>query len=387
MTSNNAGFTAVPPRALGLQPGRVVAGGALVAAGLDDHEQVSGILKAAEGKKIKAVAGYDATVLAVTEDGTLLAAGSKAAEIMRDCEGKTVRAAGAGSGFAVVVGEDGTLSGAGRENGGQMAAIVKAAEGRKISIAECGSAYFLAVTEEGTLLTSSPIETSFSAQLVKAAEGKKIRDVSAGVVAALAVTEDGTLLAAGSDADQQVSGILKASEGKTITAVAIANKVCLAVTEDGTLLGAGADSQVLGILEATAGRRVTAVVSGPVHVLAVVQERDQDCGPLQPRQVCASLHTAGDQQDAYALVFKVGDSQQQLTSGESCKAVDTQSTQATHILVRRLSPSQDLATGSAYFTYDLGTGAVGIDADKSQLPAGLTYSTSDGNRFTFTWTV
>lgn len=99
---------------------------------------------------------------------------------------------------------------------------------------------------------------------------------------------------------------MKAAGGKRITAVAASSGVCLAVTEDGTLLGAGADdSQVLPeILEATAGKRVTAVVGGVAHVLAVVQERDQDCGPLKPRQICASLHTTGDPQDAYALVSR-----------------------------------------------------------------------------------
>ncbi|MGW1658757.1 hypothetical protein [Streptomyces atratus] len=160
------------------------------------------------------------------------------------------------------------------------------------------------------------------------------------------------------------------------------------MTEDGTLLGAGADdSEVLPeILDATAGKRVTAVARGALHFLAVAQERDQDCGPLKPRQICASLHTTGDPQDAYALVFKVGDSQQLLTSGESCKAIDTQSTQTTHAIVRRVSTAQDLATGSVYFTYDQSTGAVGIDEGKSQLPDALTCQRSDGNRFTFTWT-
>ncbi|GAA2275283.1 hypothetical protein GCM10010430_71480 [Kitasatospora cystarginea] len=182
-------------------------------------------------------------------------------------------------------------------------------------------------------------------------------------------------------------GILKAATGKKIATVHTGLAFAAAVTEDGVLLAAGWDDhqQVSGILQATAGKKVTAMASR-VHTLAVVQEPDPDCGPLQPRQICASLHTTGDPQDAYALAFKVGGDQQQPTSGAPCQAIDTQSTQATHIIVRRLPTSQDIASGSVYFTYDQGTGVVGIDTDKSQLPVGLSYRMSGSNRFTFTWT-
>ena len=42
------------------------------------------------------------------------------------------------------------------------------------------------------------------------------------------------------------------------------------------------------------------------------------------------------------------------------RAVDTQAAQATHVIVRRLSNRQDIATGSVYFTHDTATGAVDI---------------------------
>ncbi|WP_189554816.1 hypothetical protein [Streptomyces lavendofoliae] len=359
--------------------------GTLLAAGNDSSQQVSGILEAAKGKKIRAVSAGNSSALAVTEDGTLLTAGEGVEPLARAAAGQKVTVASGGSGFGLAVTEDGTLLAAGNDSSQQVSGILEAAKGKKIRAVSAGLGESAALTEDGTLLISRAWHGL--AELAQAVSDKRVVDVCAYGPRALAVTDGGTLLAFGAQEHQETEGILRAAEGKKIMAVGAGWYLSLAVTEDGTLLAAGNDrfQQVSGILEATAGKKVTAV-SGEEHVLAIVQEADQDCGPLKPRQICASLHASGDPQDAYALVLKVADEQQVLTSGGPCKAVDTQSAQATHVIVRRAVTSQDIASGSAYFTYDQTTGVVGIDTAKSQLPDQLTYQRSDSNRFTFTWT-
>ncbi|MGW1997800.1 hypothetical protein [Embleya sp. NPDC001921] len=220
--------------------------------------------------------------------------------------------------------------------------------------------------------------------LLAVAEGRRIRSVAADGGANAAVTEDGTLLMTGANSYEPT----EAAAGRKLAALAGSGGVTTAITLDGALLGAGNDRhrQISGILAATADKAVTAASVGSHVGLAVVADTDQDCGPLQPRQICASFVTAGDPQDTHALSFKVGTHHRELVSGTPCAALDTHDTEATHLIVRRVSPSQDLATGSAYFTWNPTTATVDIDPDKSQLPHGLTHQRTDGNRFTFTWT-
>ncbi|MGY0459578.1 hypothetical protein ACW14Y_04895 [Kitasatospora sp. cg17-2] len=224
--------------------------------------------------------------------------------------------------------------------------------------------------------------------IVESAQGRRITAVAAGYYHSLAVTDDGTLLAAGDDEYGQVSGILKAAQGHRITTASASTWYnSLAVTDDGTLLAAGDDryGQVSGIVVATRGHRTSTVAAGFFYSLAVVDDRG-DCGPLKAHQICASFTKAQDPQDTYTLDFLItGTPEQDLTSGAPARAVDTVSPEPTHIVVRRVAPPGDVATGSVYFTHDPATGEITIDDASSELPEGLTYRRADGNRFAFTW--
>ncbi|MBU3064420.1 hypothetical protein KO481_23160 [Nocardia sp. NEAU-G5] len=283
---------------------------------------------------------------------------------------------------------DGTLLAAGADTDGQVSTILHDSEGKRITRIAGGRRHVLAVTEDGALLAAGSDVSGSVSGIVKAAEGRTITAVAAGSYFSLALTADGSLLAAGDP--ESVPEILRAAEGKKIAFIGNGGNYILAVTADGTLLAAGAGpgpnrgQTVAEILAATEGRSVLDAACGIHDIVAVLRESD-DCGPLQPRQICASFVKAIDHEDVYALALKVGTEQQLLTSGDPCTAIDTQEIQVTHLIVQRVSPPQDLAVGSAYFTYNQATGAVDIDTDKSQLPAGLVYERSRLNRFVFTW--
>ncbi|MFE3199157.1 hypothetical protein [Embleya sp. NPDC059237] len=360
----------------------VTEGGVLVGAG----EEASDLVAVVEGRRIRSVAAGGGASAAVTEDGTLLAGPTYAGEVMRAAEGRKVASVAIGSGFCLAVTEDGDVLGAGNDGSGQISGLRAAAEGRRVVYVAAGINESVAVTDDGVVLVSDPRQR-YLTDLVEAGTGRGVTAVSLGGFFALALNGDGTLTATGHHSEQ-VAGIIEAAAGRAIATLAGGLGVTTARTRDGVLLAAGDDGrhQISGILAATAGRTVHTAAVGTHVGLAVIADADDDCGPLRPRQICASFVTTGDPQDTHALTFKVGTDHQELLSGGGCSVVDTRDTEATHLVVRRVSTGQDLATGSAYFTHDPATGAVDIDPDKSQLPHGLTHHRTDGNRFTFTWT-
>ncbi|MGW9211267.1 hypothetical protein ACWGR4_30340 [Embleya sp. NPDC055664] len=360
----------------------VVEDGTLRGAGAE----VASMVAVAEGRKIRSVAAGSDASAAVTEDGELLMVGAYSYELMQATAGRKVAAVAIGSRFALALTEDGELLGAGNDGSGQVSGLLAAAEGRNVVYVCAGINESLAVTDDGTLLISDDLDP-YLPDLVEATAGKRVTAVSTGGFFALALTDDGTLTATGQHSDQ-VRGIIEAAAGRKLATLTGDGGVTTALTRDGTLLAAGDDGQgqTSGLLTATAGRTVTAASVGNRAGLAVVADTDEDCGPLQPRQICARFVTTGDPQDTHALSFKVGTHHRELVSGTPCAALDTHDTEATHLIVRRVSTSQDLATGSAYFTWNPATNVADIDPDKSQLPHGLTHHRADGNKFTFTWT-
>ncbi|MYS80723.1 hypothetical protein [Embleya scabrispora] len=364
----------------------VTAQGTVLGAGKDTDHQVSGLIEAAKGHHVTAVAVDGKTSVALTDDGTLLAAGAGADRVLEAIGGERIAAVSGGAGFFLALTRAGAILGAGNDGSQQISGIRAAAQGKRVTSVAAGVNESLAVTDEKTLLISWDLPPIL-AQIAALTAGRRVADACSGGDFALAALDDGTLIATGRD--DGVRAILTAAAGGTkITRLASNTGATWALTPEGTLLAAGRDGyeHIPALLDATAGRQVSTASASGYLALAVIREPDRGCGPLEPGQICASFTVAPDPHDVHVLSFKVGGDHRELTSGAPCAALDTRDTEATHLIVRRASTSQDVATGSAYFTHDSATGTVDIDPDKSQLPHGLTHRRTDGNRFAFTWT-
>ncbi|MFE7118614.1 hypothetical protein ACFU99_24675 [Streptomyces sp. NPDC057654] len=243
----------------------LTADGTLLAAG--EEPDVADMLKQAKGRRIIQVSTADGVMAALTADGNPLIADPKkrvsAADLLIKTRGHKITQITVTSGGVLALTDDGKLHLVGES--GWTGCLLEQAQGQKVtSIA--GGHGFLALAEGGRLLASG----AQSAEIMKAAEGKRIVWISGGLSDA-ALADDGTFISTKPDVS---SSIRKQAAGQKIIQVAVAHQEFLAVTDKSTFLleAPYGKERAAELTRQAAGRPIAHIATGGGLSLAVVRE-------------------------------------------------------------------------------------------------------------------
>ncbi|MEU6672519.1 hypothetical protein [Streptomyces sp. NPDC046727] len=358
--------------------------GRLLVAG-EDAKEFASLLKAADGRKITAVSARLAHALALTDTGELLAGGSngeyECSEILDHARGKKIVSIAAGTDHSLALTDTGELLAGGSNGYGEVSGIRKAAHGKNISFIHAARSGSFAITSDGHLLYEGANHYRIGA--FKQLDGSLVAIADSEIIT-LALTRDGTLHAAGAEGFTDAPAKLQAQlAGRRVAAITAGLLHVLAITEDHGLVGTGRDkeSQVSGIISAASGKRITAAAGGRNHSLAVATPQPSQA---TGHTVQATFTRTQHPDHPLTLHLRRGTTTHAtLTTGAAPTTFTAPAGEPIQVIVGGLP--QPPAPGALYLTYDPATDTTTLNTGATQLPPPLTCTNPAPNHLTFTW--
>ncbi len=235
-----------------------------IGAGGDSAKLAAGLQAQAKGKKITQL-DVDTSAVALTADGTLLAAGKEpdVSDMLKQAKGRRITQVSTADGVMAALTADGNPLVADPKKRVSTTDLLGKTRGHKITQITVTSGGVLALTDDGKLHLLG--ESGWTGCLMEQAQGKKVTSIAGGH-GFLALAEGGHLLASGA----QSSEIMKEAEGKRIVRIS-GGPSSAALADDGTFVSTSADAS-RSIRRQAAGRKITHVAGGQQEFLAVTDK-------------------------------------------------------------------------------------------------------------------